>query len=392
MDDDQVNSAALHVLESAWSDERGYCWPHKVKYPHLWLWDSCFHSIAWSSLHDKRAVTELSQVMRHQFRNGFLPHMVYYPDASGNTVCRGPIPELSSFTQPPVYALSMEWSRQNNISSWDSLTDGMLRGLRYLTTQRFCGGLAFVVHPWETGCDDSPRWDSWYPNGVRDPQTETWEQRDTRLVESAEWGKEGDAIWNKEFVCAPSLFNAILSNALFEASLLTGDPSLSRMSKELGEAMDELMWDDSEGMYVDRPLVGGGDSCRTPVLDGVLSALGTVRRDHALTCLKQLRNRFKASWGLRYLPPEHPLYLPEVYWRGPAWPQLAFLAVQACRRWAQDDIADDLSKLASELAVDISRQSKRGIVQSDWSEYWNPETGRSLGARPQTWAALAAAM
>ena len=46
-------SAALEVLESAWRRERGYCLPNAQVYPHMWLWDSCFHSIAWTSLHDR---------------------------------------------------------------------------------------------------------------------------------------------------------------------------------------------------------------------------------------------------------------------------------------------------------------------------------------------------
>jgi hypothetical protein len=380
----RVKFKARRVLKRAWSDDRGYCWPNKKTYPHMWLWDSCFHSIAWSSLHDKRAVTELSHVMQKQFLNGFLPHMVYYPNASGNTVYRGPRNDVSCFTQPPVYALALEWARDHDIPSWEFLIIGMLRGLKYLTQQRFRDGLAFVVHPWETGCDDSPRFDSWYPDGARDPQAETWKQRDIRLVRSAVFGEEGDATWSTEFVCSPSLFNAILSHALYMASQLTGLSELDQASREIGEAMDDLMWDEGEKMYVDRALVGGGDSCRVPVLDGVLSALGSVRKDHALECLDQLRDpsRFAARHGLRYLPTkEHDLYQPDVYWRGPAWPQLAFLAVQACRRWDEYDLADELSK-----------QTQREIVKARWSEYWNPDTGRGLGARPQTWDALAAAM
>jgi hypothetical protein len=40
----------------------------------------------------------------------------------------------------------------------------------------------------------------------------------------------------------------------------------------------------------------------------VLSALGSVNRDHALACLEQLRDpsRFAAPFGLRYLPTGHP--------------------------------------------------------------------------------------
>ena len=385
MNDDHIKSAALKVLESAWSAERGYCWPNADTYPHLWLWDSCFHSVAWASLHDNRAMVELEHAMGKQFPNGFLPHMIYGPPEAGkpasDPVFRGPRKNVSCFTQPPVYALAVVWASERKMPPPDPMVRKVLRGLSYLAGRRFRDGLAFVVHPWETGCDDSPRWDSWY-GGTWDPQQ--WAERDKQLVASTEFDpEEDDATWNSQFVCSPSLFNAILSHALLLASELTGDPGLRQASFELGEAMDELLWDDSQAMYADRPLVGGGDSCSVPVLDGVLSALGSVKRDRALTRLEQLRDpsRFAASWGLRYLPPAHPLYEPDHYWRGPAWPQLTFLAVQACRRWGLDD-----------LATQLSEQGKRGIIQADWSEYWNPETGRGLGARPQTWAALAAAM
>lgn len=379
VEDDQVKSAALGVLESAWRDDRGYCLPNADVYPHMWLWDSCFHSIAWASLHDERGLLELGHALNLQFANGFLPHMVY---AGLNTVYRGPRSDVSCFTQPPVYALAMTWAARQGLPVPDDLPGRVSQGLAYFTTRRFRDGLAFVVHPWETGCDDSPRWDSWY--GGSDWNPRDWLVRDQELVGATEFsGDEGDAIWNTEFVCAPSLFNGILSHAFLLASELTGDDAQRRASFEIGEAMDELLWDDGQGLYVDRPVVGGGDSHRVPTLNGVLSALGSVRRDYALACLDQLRDpsRFAAPWGLRYLPAADPFYLPDGYWRGPAWPQLEFLAVQACRRWGDDALADQ-----------IAERGRRAIVQSGWSEYWNPETGAGRGARPQTWAALAAAL
>jgi hypothetical protein len=214
--------------------------------------------------------------MRKQFPNGFLPHMVYDRTAghqsADQAVYRGPREDVSCFTQPPVYALAIDWARKHKITPPDSLIQRMVRGLSYLTTRRTREGLAFVVHPWETGCDDSPRWDSWYGGGAWDQQR--WLERDKQLVASTEFDpEEGDAIWNSQFACAPSLFNGILSHAFYLASELTGDRRLLQTSFELGEAMDGLLWDDSEGMYADRPLAGGGDSARAPVLDGVLSAL-----------------------------------------------------------------------------------------------------------------------
>ncbi len=377
--DDQVKSVALGILESAWRDDRGYCLPNADVYPHMWLWDSCFHSIAWTSLHDERGVVELGHALHEQFSNGFLPHMVY---ADPNPVYRGPRSDVSCFAQPPVYSLAMTWARRQGLSVPDNLSGQISRALSYFTSRRFRDGLAFVVHPWETGCDDSPRWDSWYGGSAWNAPE--WVARDQQLVAATEFsGDEGDATWNTEFVCAPSLFNGILSHAFLLAGELTGQSAQRRASFEIGEAMDELLWDDSQGMYVDRPVVGGGDSHRAPTLDGVLSALGSVRRDRALACLDQLRapSMFAAPWGLRYLPAGDPRYLPDAYWRGPAWPQLEFLAVQACRRWGEDG-----------LAGQIADRAKRGIVRSGWAEYWNPETGSGRGARPQTWASLAAAL
>jgi hypothetical protein len=377
--DEQVKAAALEVLEAAWRDDRGYCLPNADVYPHMWLWDSCFHSIAWASLHDRRSVIELRRALHMQFTNGFLPHMVY---AGPNSVYRGPRSDVSCFTQPPVYALATTWARRQKLSVPDGLSRQISLALSYFTTQRFRDGLAFVVHPWETGCDDSPRWDSWYGGSAWNAAG--WLARDQELVTATEFGEEeGDAVWNTEFVCAPSLFNGILSHAFLLASELTGDSGQRRGSFEIGEAMDDRLWDDTQGVYVDRPLVGGGDSHRAPTLDGVLSALGSVRPERARACLDQLRDpaTFAAPWGLRYLPARDPRYLADAYWRGPSWPQLEFLAVQACRRWGEDDLADQ-----------IADRGKRAILRSGWAEYWNAESGDGRGARPQTWASLAAAL
>jgi hypothetical protein len=372
-----MRDGARRVLEGAWRPEHGYCVPNARTYPHQWLWDSCFHSIAWAALGDPRAVVELRSMFSRQFGNGFVPHMNY----RGETIDRGPRRDVSGFTQPPVYPLALQRIGEAGMGLDPDLLAATRRGLGYLLRHRMRDGLCFVVHPWETGCDDSPRWDAWV--GASDWVQDTWLAADLRLVEAATFSPEGDATGSAELVCAPSLFNGILSHGLLVADRLLDDRRLRAAGHELGEAMDELLWDEGQGMFVDRPIVGGGESARIPTIDGVLSALGGVRRDHAVACLEQLGDpsRFAAPLGLRYLPADHPSYRPDQYWRGSAWPQLTYLAVQACRRWGLD-----------ELAATIGDQGRRAIVAAGWSEHWNPETGEGLGARPHTWAALAAAL
>jgi len=298
------------------------------------------------------------------------------------TIRRGPRSDVSSFTQPPVYCLAASRVISAGLQLDRDTLESMRIGLRYLMDSRRRDGLAYVLHPWETGCDDSPRWDSWV--GKSDWNSDVWFAHDMDVMTHTTFSPdEGEAISNDNFASFPSLFNAILSHGLIVAGELLEDSRLRRASFELGEAMEGLLWDEGQGMFVDRTLVGGGDSVRIPTLDGVLSAVGSVNRRHALTCLDQLRDPagFAAPHGIRYLRRDDPRYRPDQYWRGPAWPQLTFLAVEACRRWGQDGLAEDLGD-----------HGRLEIANMGWSEYWNPETGEGLGARPQTWSALAGAL
>ena len=51
------------ALDRAWVAQQGYTAPNTTVYPWLWLWDSCFHSLVWAELGErKRAIAELITV------------------------------------------------------------------------------------------------------------------------------------------------------------------------------------------------------------------------------------------------------------------------------------------------------------------------------------------
>ena len=94
-------AARSTVLRASWREADGFCPPNPEVYPHQWLWDSCFHAIAWSALGDGgRGVRELTSCLDGQLDSGFVPHMRYL----GPSANRGPLTDRSSFTQPPIYA------------------------------------------------------------------------------------------------------------------------------------------------------------------------------------------------------------------------------------------------------------------------------------------------
>ena len=146
---------------------------------------------------------------------------------------------------------------------------------------------------------------------------------------------------------------------------------------------DDLLWDEREGLWIDRPLIGGGPRCRVPTLDGTLGALVTDDAGKAERVLAQLSDpdRFGAPYGPAYLPRGHPSYDPGQYWRGAAWPQLSYLSALAAARWGDDA-----------TYAGVRERSHAGVLASGFAEYWNPEDGAGLGAVPQGWAAVVAAL
>jgi hypothetical protein len=372
-----VRSRAARVLDRAWNRSLGYCRPNRRSYPHLWLWDSCFHAIAWFALGDARGSRELEAVFVGQLPDGFLPHMRY----GRRTYPRGPLKGVSSFSQPPVYARALKAGADAGFAPSDELLDCAQRALTALWRDRLRDGLLVIVHPWEAGTDDSPRWDSWVGSSAWNRRV--WTAFDRALLKRTVFSPSGQAIDNPDFVVAPASFNAIAADAATTLGELIGDTDWVARGRALAATLDDAAWDGDQALWSDIAFTGGGASVRIPTMDAALPAMCTPDPAKAEAALRQLTDpsRFGAPYGPRFVAKSEPTYNPVQYWRGPAWPQLNYLAAYSARHCGQDP-----------LAAEIGRLTKSACLRAGFAEYWNPETGRGLGARPQSWAAVAAAM
>lgn len=384
--DDPVRAEALRLLNDHWDPLRGHTYPNRRTYPHQWLWDSCFAAIAWAAVGNaSRGMQELCNALSAQFADGFVPHMRY---AEPNTA-RGPRSDVSSFTQPPVHAHALRvLSAAGDLPIADP-SSRVGRALEWLWSRRRHEGLVYVVHPWETGADDSPRWDSWmapFLGTDRVPlrwRRRPWSRYDRHLVKQAQYDGEGAAHWSAEFVCAPAAFNAIAAHAMTEYAATSGEGVWEARALDLAAEMDARMWSAGTGLWSDVPIVGGGASASLPTLDGVLPALVTADSEKANRALDQLLDpmRFAAPYGLAYVAQDSPAFAADSYWRGTAWMQMNYLARLAAVRWDRSDIVES-----------IRQCSRAGATKARFAEHWNPRTGKGHGAVPLTWSAVVAAM
>ncbi len=72
---DQVLDGCKEILEN--NKYNDYTVPAEGLYPHQWLWDSCFIAIGLAEYDIERAKKELTSLIRGQWSNGMLPHMIF---------------------------------------------------------------------------------------------------------------------------------------------------------------------------------------------------------------------------------------------------------------------------------------------------------------------------
>ncbi|NNE75003.1 MAG: hypothetical protein HKN26_15160 [Acidimicrobiales bacterium] len=369
------------MLDRHWVPE-GYAAPNEQVYPWQWLWDSCFHVVIWAALgRPERAVTELTQALSTQDAHGFVPHMNYQRDPGAHADLWGRT-DASSITQPPMYGHAIAELRRRGNGIGTELLDRARWGLQFLLAdrRRHRTGLVELCHPWETGADDSPRWDDMCPGDGFD--LDRWRAHKSDLVAAIERNGVGSPIANPEFPVASIGFNALLAFNCFELAEVDAHPETQALVAPAAELVSriEARWDAELTTWIDAGPTEAG-SGRTRSLDAMLGLL--VVEDPAQLDAGFAALLDPAAYGAPYGPAgvhrAEAMFAPRTYWRGPAWPQLSYLLWVAARRQGRPDVAETLGGWLRD-----------GAAQSGLAEYWDPDDGTGLGAIPQSWAGLAA--
>ena len=161
---------AISVLHS--NDTGIFTKPGPHQYPHQWNWDSALIALGLSHFDLPRAQVEIRSLLSGQWRDGMVPSVVYHSVPSDyfpnpkfwqieNSISAPPVP-TTGITQPPLLAtvVRLIHSRRPMRDFVWEIFPALLNWHRWLHTARDVDGsaLACIIHPWESGTDDSPRW------------------------------------------------------------------------------------------------------------------------------------------------------------------------------------------------------------------------------------------
>ena len=286
------------MMETHWQSY-GYTVPNADVYPWQWLWDSCFHALIWHELGEpERALTELRSLFAAPHPTGFVPHMRYIgrPDASVEFWGRR---GASSITQPPMYGHALAQLDRAGVEVDDRLVASARDGLDFLLSRRRrLDGLPVLCHPWESGADDSPRWDAWCPDGRFDRGA--WRRVKGELVRSIVH-EVGAPVHNPDFRVASVGFAALVA---FNAQELSDQFGVT-YTGDVRAIVDGLTarWDEEHATWVDVTDHGNGElgidpdrRCPPPAPGHRAQRSGRGHRMVDRDRPRRLRRRVRTAW------------------------------------------------------------------------------------------------
>lgn len=397
------------------NDRGGYTVPTDRLYPFQWNWDSAFVAMGFATFDESRALTEMERLLEGQWDNGLVPQIVFH--APSDDYFPGPsvwgthhTPPTSGITQPPVLASAV-------LRIFDTARDRAAAEARVATIypkllashrwwQRARDpqetGLVSVLHPWETGMDNSPAWDAALARVPTDTVTPI-QRRDTAHVDASmrPRGEEyqryihlvdvfRDAGWQPDRMLAATPFRiadvgtiSILLRAERDLLMLASRFGTKTDAAEITSRLDrmqaaiETLWSERHGLFLSLDQISGVliDASTSAGFLPLYAAAADADRSRAMVAtLRQWASH--VGFLVPSTAPDDSRFDPLRYWRGPVWCMVNWM------------IAEGLAASGDTAMADALRTCTRDMIaNSGFSEYFDPRNGRGIGGANFSWTA-----
>jgi len=185
-----LTTRAIEVLRR--NDRGAYTVPTHGLYPFQWNWDSALSALGFAHFDEARAWTEIDTLFAHQWEDGMVPHIIFHEADDGyfpgpDVWQTGRAVPTSGITQPPVAAFAarriFERARDKGLAR--ARVAALLPKIHAWHQWFFRArdpqgtGLVAIIHPWESGRDNSVDWDAAFER-VPTEGVAPFTRRDTR--------------------------------------------------------------------------------------------------------------------------------------------------------------------------------------------------------------------
>jgi hypothetical protein len=420
----ELARAALAQLRR--NDVGAFVKPAERQYPHQWNWDAALVALGLGLYDPERARREVRSLLRGAWADGMVPHILYHGGPSDYR----PAPEFwrtesrhpeglptSGLSQPPILASCLR--RMHDLapveerSAWRAFLaeayPAVLAWHRWWHRDRDPDGrgLVAILHPWESGTDDAPRFVSALARVVpRD--VPVFERADRIHVDAAE--RPGDADyarfvhlidlyrrrgWDAEAMWRDAPFKVV--DPFVNAVLHRANADLAAIAETLGEPRDEIdgwraateaafpaLWDEASGTFeawearAERPLHDAGVAGFAALWAGLADARQVARLREAFDDPAAYAPEV-GGFRLPTSPKHGYFFAPRRYWRGPVWVVANWLVAHGFDEAGMPDAARSLRRDALEL-----------VRRHGFWEHYDPRDGTPGGARGFSWSAALA--
>jgi hypothetical protein len=405
--------------------------PAEGLYPHQWLWDSCFVAIGLRHYDIERAQQEILSLLRGQWSNGMLPHMIFSGDAlfrRDRNIWRSWLNPFapddvatSGITQPPMLAeaivrIGQRLNKAERRTWYQTVYPALLAYHQWLYSERdpHGEGLTLQIHPYETGLDNTPPWIAqlrthhmpWWVSLIEKSHLDVvinLFRRDIHHVPPGQRMSNIEAllyyivirrlrrkVYNTEAILSHSLF--AVEDLTFNCILIRANHHLLDIAKTIrrevpeelverisqSEAALEQLWDAYSSQYYSRNFVTHKFIKEPSIATLMPLYAGTISKERAgqLVRLLERKDMFGPAYPVPSVPIDSNWFSPFGYWQGPTWINTNWLIIDGLRRMGFDDHADALTESTIEL-----------VQKGGFNEYFNPETGEPAGAVNFSWTA-----
>ena len=405
-----INKAQKTLLGNR---RRGYTLPTNNKlYPAQWNWDSAFIALGYSYFNLNYALKEITTLLDGQWKDGMVPHILfhnpntnYYPNYTawncGNKI------RSSGITQPPILATILKLILdKNKISNKQTIeikkiVKKIIRFHEWFIKFRDPNktGLVSILHPWESGYDNSPIWDEPMAK-VTIEKNLKYKRADNKLIKPDQRPLNIDydryvsiknnlrkKKYNPKEIFKSSLFNVV--DVGFNSLFLKANKDLIQISNKFNIETSKIsnyvkvteknilkLYDKKKGIFFSKD-IRNNKKIYIPSITNYFILFADLDNDFINNRLiKNLKNHNKNDkYFFSSIKPSHNSFEEKRYWRGPVWINCNWFIYQGLKN-------KDLK-----FSNYVKKKTIKLLEKSKFYEYFSCKNGQPMGAKNFSWSA-----